>query len=133
MTRIDCIPTDHIPRHKRLVAAYREMLRVRHLYPRKSKPSVPTYRTGEGHVLFFADKGAWLLKRHAELRERMRQYDFEVNFELDLSHWPPEAMGDWEPSIGDKLVSIARIINRVMNGDRDKRVDKYRKQLSKQV
>lgn len=114
MTRIDCIPADQIPRHKRLVAAYREMLRVRHLHPRKNRPNVSAYRMGKGHVLFFADKGAWLLKRHAELRDRMQRYGFEVNFELDLSHWPKEAMGDWEPDIDAKLANVARIINRLV-------------------
>lgn len=111
MTRIDCIPPHYIPtQHVR--SGYREMLRVRHMHPRQAMPSIPTYRMGQGHALFFADKGRWLLRRHAELRQEMVRRGHSVNYELDLSHWPPEAMGDWEPDVDAKLCCVARVINR---------------------
>jgi hypothetical protein len=38
------------------------------------------------------------------------------NFELDLSDWPKWAMGEWIPGIDAQLANVARIINRLMNG-----------------
>lgn len=83
------------------------MLRLRHIYPRQTKPIiVDDYVLGKGHVLFFSDKGEWLLKRHKQLREEMRNRGFTVNFELDLSSWPVEAMNDW--IVSDNAIRINR-------------------------
>jgi hypothetical protein len=69
---------------------------------------------GKGHVLFFADKGAWLIRRHAALVAEMRRRGYAVNYpRLDLSHWPDEAMGDWEPDAAALAVSRGRIEERL--------------------
>ena len=114
MTRINCIPASKLSR-QHLTAEYREMLRLRHAYPRKSTPCVPgSYRLGRGHVTFFYNKGGWLLHRHAQLRNEMKRRGYTVNYELDLSSWPQSAMGDWMPDVDAKLRSVARITNRMV-------------------
>lgn len=113
MTRINCIePSRLTDRH--LLAEYREMLRLRHAKPRQT--NVSSYRPGKGHVLFFYDKGGYLLQRHEQLRNEMQRRGMNPQFELDLSAWPQWAMGEWTPSIDAQLANVARIINRLMNG-----------------
>lgn len=112
MTRINCIPVEKLT-SQHLLAEYREMLRMRHVWPRKSKPNIPTYRMGKGHVLFFADKGQWLVKRHRELRAEMRRRGMQPNITLDLATWPEESMNDWTPPPSAKLENVGRLIVRL--------------------
>lgn len=116
MTRIDCIQASLLP-DKHIRSGYRELLRVRHLHPsNRDLAKLPeNYKMGTGHVLFFANKGKWLLRRHEELRQEMIKRGNKADFKLDLSHWPEEAMGDWEPDVDAKLVCVARVINRASN------------------
>jgi hypothetical protein len=115
MTRINCIDIESIPLKMRH-AEYREMLRLRKAYPRKSSPNIPpSYRMGKGHVTFFYDKGLYLLKRHAALRKSLKKAGYTVNFKLDLSSWPKEAMNDWTPDTDAKIINISRIINNKVN------------------
>jgi len=113
MTRINCIEPSRLT-SKHLLAEYREMLRLRHARPRQT--GVSSYRLGKGHVLFFYDKGSYLLQRHGQLRDEMKRRGMSPNFELDLSSWPQWAMGDWIPGIDAQLQNVARIINRLANG-----------------
>ncbi len=113
MTRINCIPVQKLSR-QHLVAEYREMLRLRNLYPRKVANPTPSYRMGRGHVLFFLDKGAWLQRRHEQLRDEMARRGYTSNYKLDLSHWPDDAMLDWFPDIDARLANVARLINRMV-------------------
>jgi deoxyribonuclease (pyrimidine dimer) len=54
---------------------------------------------GTGHVTFFYDKGIWLMQRHQSLIAEMQRRDYQTNVPpLDLSHWPDEALNDWEPT-----------------------------------
>ena len=112
MTRINLIPVNKLT-DKHLVAEYREMLRLRHLHPRKTMPDIPSYRLGKGHVLFFADKGLWLLKRHKQLCQEMRKREFTTNYSLDLSSWPNEAMNGWQPTEYEIGLSLERIKERL--------------------
>ena len=113
MTRINCIDPERLTA-KHLLAEYREMLRLRHAKPRQT--NVTRYVLGSGHVLFFYDKGGYLMTRHKQLRDEMKQRGFTVNFELDLGTWPQWAMNDWKPDVDAQLANVARIINRLMNG-----------------
>lgn len=115
MTRINLIAPNELTQ-KHLLAEYREMLRLRHIYPRKTKPIIsPHYILGKGHVLFFADKGLWLLKRHKQLRDEMIKRGYTVNYELDLSSWPKSAMNDWNPNEDEIDINRQRIIERLSN------------------
>lgn len=116
MTRINCIEPQRLT-SKHLVAEYREMLRLRHVYPRKSTPAIPgSYRLGKGHLTFFCDKGAYLVARHAAICTEMRARGFATNYTLDLSSWPDSAMGEWVPTVDDKLMNMARILRRLGGG-----------------
>ena len=117
MTRINCIAVSHLP-DEMLVAEYREMLRVRHAYPRASRPIIPdSYRMGPGHETFFYDKGLYLVQRHESLVAEMNRRDYQANFDLDLGHWPPESMGGWQPDVLAQAVCLQRIHMRLM-GDK---------------
>ena len=84
MTRINLIPVQLLKR-EHLVAEYREMLRVRNVYPRKSLPKIPEqYKLGKGHVTFFYDKGAFLVERHSQLVAEMKKRGYQVNYSLVL-------------------------------------------------
>ena len=113
MTRINLIPVTELTQ-KHLLAEYREMLRLRHIYPRQLKPTISKqYKLGKGHVLFFADKGLWLLNRHRQLREEMHNRGYVVNYELDLSSWPQSAMNDWYPNEDEIQINRERILERL--------------------
>ena len=115
MTRINCIDIEELTR-EHCFAEYREMTRLRHLWPRKKFPGVTTYCMGSGHVLFFADKGLWLEKRHQALYDRLTNH-FGYRIKnipiLNLDHWPPEMMNDWVPSEDDMRISRGRIDERL--------------------
>ena len=112
MTRINCIDPHRLT-NRHLLAEYREMLRLRHLHPRARMPHAPCYRLGQGHVLFFADKGDWLLTRHEQIRHEMAARGYRAQYHLDLSSWPATAMNGWQPDVDDKLLNVGRIINRL--------------------
>jgi len=117
MTRINCIPPNELIR-QHLVAEYRELPRVRHAWPRKTEPNIPSfYCLGKGHVTFFYNKGSWLERRHRELIDEMKRRGYKVNMKpLDLSHWPKHAMKDWEPGEYDKKINRKRINQRIKGG-----------------
>lgn len=110
MTRINCIDPSFLTKDM-LISEYREMLRLRHAKPRQT--GVDSYRLGKGHVLFFYDKGSYLLNRHKQLRDEMQQRGIATNYKLDLSSWPDWAMSNWTPNVDDQLANVARIINRL--------------------
>ena len=112
MTRINLIEPKELSQ-QHLIAEYREMLRLRRLHPRKTMPFIPKYKMGKGHLLFFADKGLWLIKRHNLLCQEMLRRKYTVNFSLDLSHWPKLAMNDWQPTVEEIATSKERIQERL--------------------
>lgn len=113
MTRINCVPVQELSK-EHLLAEYRELPRVRHAYPRKTPPNIPsTYRMGKGHVTFFFDKGIWLEKRHSNLVDEMRRRGYKTNIpRLRLSHWKDECMNNWTPDENDLLINRRRIKER---------------------
>lgn len=119
MTRINLVdPSELSDQH--LLAEYRELPRVRHAYPRKKNPVIPTrYVLGKGHVTFFYNKGTWLEYRHQSLILEMHFRGFTVNLPaLKLSHWPKEAMQWWEASPKEIEINRRRIQDRVANSKR---------------
>ena len=114
MTRINCIPVSELV-NKHLLAEYREMPRLRHAYPRKSAPNIPSsYRMGRGHVTFFYNKGAYLIRRYNDLVAEMQQRGYTVNYPaIDLAHWPQSAMNDWKPTTEALAINRQRIAERL--------------------
>lgn len=113
MTRINCVPAKELTQ-AHLIAEYRELPRIRHAWPRKTKPVIPkNYLMGKGHVTFFYDKGIWLENRHAELIAEMLNRGYNANLPpLNLSHWPESAMNDWEATSEAIAVNKKRIAER---------------------
>ena len=66
-----------------------------------------------GHCIFFYDKGGYLVTRHKQLVNEMHRRGYSTNFELSLD-WPHEFMLEWEPTVDDKLLNMARILRRLI-------------------
>ena len=109
MTRINLVYPSALTR-QHLIAEYRELPRIKNLHPRISYNIPNSYRMGSGHVLFFMDKGLWLIDRYDQLVCEMQNRGYHVSYpELDLSHWPESMMNDWEPSKEEIEISQVRI------------------------
>lgn len=143
MTRINTIDPRFLS-DKHLGAEYRELPRVLNdakkrielaCYLGNWKPSEvkekaarlalggpPTYRLGQGHVLFFRDKLGWLYRRHLQLIAEMQfraalrgsepfvpGIDLGATF-LYLRTYAPSWCGDWMPAPSEHLLLIERLI-----------------------
>lgn len=121
MTRINLIPpADLHDRH--LVAEYRELPRIfalirGHEARDDDRPLPLTYRMGTGHVMFFYDKGPWLVARQEALIAEMRRRGMEPNFtETDRLMDGIDAsrhQADWDPSPAEIAINQARITERL--------------------
>jgi len=122
VSRINCIPPRQLsPRH--LVAEYRELPRVFGLMRRKQgqglRPAdlaIPAaYRLGAGHILFFMDKGGWLLRRQAALVREMLRRGYHPAFTdpAALARGLDRAwLGDWRPTPRARLLNRQRLAAR---------------------
>lgn len=110
MTRVNCVPVKELC-NAHLIAEYHEMLRFRH--PKTNIKIPDSYRMGKGHVLFFYNKGIYLLNRHEEIKNEMRHRGIASNLSLDLSLWKDWQMQDWKPSEKDMKISRERIRERI--------------------
>jgi deoxyribonuclease (pyrimidine dimer) len=98
-----------------LVAEYDEILMLLgyvRKYPKLGK--IPEkYCLGKGHMLFFKNKLQYLKMRHELLKKEMRNRGFATNVTIDLSEFPKPLINDWKPSLEDKKIIKARIIDRL--------------------
>ena len=76
MTRINCVPVRELS-DKHLLAEYREITRVSKLS--RTLADYGQYTMGAGHVKFFYDKGAYLLRRTDNLYWECRRRGFQVS------------------------------------------------------
>lgn len=96
MTRINVVPPSELT-DKHLLAEYRELPRVFGLaakwYQRgRTMPLPHEYTLGQGHVMFFYNKLAFLMERHAALVAEMRQRGFTVQFPFPKTDGVPEEL-----------------------------------------
>jgi len=122
VSRINCIPPRELSaRH--LVAEYRELPRVFGLMRRKQdqglRPAeldIPAaYCLGAGHILFFMDKGGWLLRRQATLVREMLRRGYRPAFTdpISLARGLHRAwLGDWRPTAAARRLNRERIAAR---------------------
>lgn len=108
-------------------AALRRSLRTQSVERIRSK--IPAqYTLNKGHVLFFYDKGQYLMERYDrliwalrrrgyEVRPETREVSFDVFEENDLHGW-------WMPTLRDHRVNIDRICQRVIQKPYWYRVDR---------
>lgn len=98
---------------------------VKERVARLANDAPPSYRLGQGHVLFFRDKLAWLYRRHLQLKAEMQfrtslrgegrvQYaiDLVPTFQFLMEH-APGWCGDWAPTSEDHIILIKRLIERM--------------------
>ena len=74
-----------------------------------------TFRLGEGHVMFFYDKGKYLYKRYDEIRKELKKRDFKIDDHrhFKTSQFPVEYFNDWVPSKKDQEIIRKRIEERI--------------------
>jgi len=117
MTRINLIPPSELSR-QHLVAEYRELPRVYGLVRAaiaRGEPPTPLsrYRMGQGHVRFFYTRLGWVARRQQALIDEMLARGYRPQHTaVDISEFPPEWCGDWEPSPEAIEISRARIKER---------------------
>jgi len=123
VTRINCVPPGDLSR-EHLIAEYRELPRVfgltRGMIARgvahPTQASIPpTYRMGTGHMTFFCDKLAFLVRRQSALIAEMQRRGYAPSFtdpEALLEGIPEIWHGDWEPDPEALRISRARIAER---------------------
>jgi hypothetical protein len=127
MTRINIgIPPKKLT-DSHLLAEHREIIRVCTLYKDRLDKGklrdLPTqFVLGEGHVMYFLDKGYYTYKRYNELYEECLRRKFEVlNYHRNwsvylLSHW-----NDLTPGENDVRIITERIIERLSNSTQQPR------------
>lgn len=116
MTRINLIPVQELT-NKHLIAEKHEITRVFALAKNSKSPKIPnTYRMGTGHVTFFYDKLAFVVKRYEGLCDEIRKRGFVCNQipskEL-LVDMPTKFINDYSPTNIDIEISRNRILERL--------------------
>lgn len=119
MSRINCVPPRELS-GPHLVAEYRELPRIFGLMRRKQalglRPpelGLPRrYCFGTGHLSFFLDKGAWLLRRQQALIAEMQRRGYHPKFTQPATlaaGLDPAWLGDWRPTAAARRLSRARL------------------------
>lgn len=126
MTRVNLVPPAEL-HDQHLFAEYRELKMVPKSLARsisaRGVPGVlrmipPAYVLGTGHVSFFYDKGLYLAKRYALLREELdrRAYAYNADSALDpdgVFQRYPQLNNDWTPTAEALALVRDRIQSRV--------------------
>lgn len=120
MTRINLVPPEELC-NQHLLAEYRELTRI----PtgvltgrlRPAYPDITEFVLGPGHVKFFADKQAFLLKRYGALCQEMRHRHFQCN-PLPFIDWTDKlaelgCWNDYAPTLHAIALSRERIAVRM--------------------
>tara|TARA_Y100000361_G_scaffold122835_1_gene115259 strand:- start:223 stop:633 length:411 start_codon:yes stop_codon:yes gene_type:complete len=121
LTRINIIPVEELT-DQHLMAEYREIFMIGSALQRslnsktwKPKKIPPSFRLGEGHVMFFYDKGKYLYKRYDEIRKELKKRNFKIDDHrhFKTSQFPVEYFNDWVPSKADQEIVRKRIEERI--------------------
>jgi len=121
MTRINIVPPKELS-DQHLVAEYREIFMVGPALQRSLKSSrfnvqrIPkTYTLGQGHVMFFYDKGCYLQKRYCSLRDQMISRGMKPNPSrvFDINKFPQPFRRDWVPSANELQIARERINSKI--------------------
>ena len=121
MTRINAgVPVEELC-DQHLRAEWRELPRIRHDAKRnvdKKHRIPPTFRLNKGHMLFFADKGLYLARRHVRIMKEMQRRGFapDVGLVLTPFHFPATMRNDWEETAESGALIRERIALRISEG-----------------
>ena len=117
MTRINVgIPPEELT-DQHLMAEHREIKRIPNVvakgkYSMEGQPKV--FKLGTGHVKFFYDKLAYLLKRYQGLYKECLKRGFNVqDYSGAWDQVPPELMNDYTPTPNDVKIIRERINERL--------------------
>lgn len=121
MTRINCVPVEELS-GPHLVAEYRELPRV---FALAAKAAVrgrlvqpQTYTLGQGHLLFFYTRLAYLTRRHGDLVQEMKRRGYRPAFEgvqrRDFPDIPDRFWQDWTPTEDALRLNRERIAARML-------------------
>ena len=116
MTRINLVPPSELC-DKHLLAEYRELPRVFKL-ARADADIPPAYVLGTGHVTFFYDKLAYLVRRQMALVAECKRRGFNIAFDADDlvgANKNAKLYGDYEPTQQALALNRARIAERMAN------------------
>lgn len=122
MSRINCVPPRELS-GAHLVAEYRELPRVFGMMRRKQAQgmsprvlAIPRgYCLGSGHITFFLDKGAWLLRRQQTLIHEMQRRGYHPAFTDPAplaAGLDPAWLGDWRPTAAARRLNRTRLAQR---------------------
>ena len=116
MTRINLIPVQELI-NKHLIAEKHEITRVFALAKKSKSPEIPNnYRMGTGHVTFFYDKLAFVVKRYEDLCNEIRKRGFvcnQISSKELLLGMPTNLINDYSPTNIDIEISRNRISERL--------------------
>lgn len=127
MTRINVVPVSELT-NKHLMAEYHEITRIFRLvreaqnrginkYNLDQRCPIPMeYTLGKGHVLFFYNKLAYILKRYSELQQELFSRNYNIN-PIDpnslTSGLRAEWFNDYSPTESAIEINRARINERL--------------------
>lgn len=116
MTRINLVPAHELC-DQHLLAEHRELTRIpnsvaKGKYNLAGQPS--DYKLGTGHVRFFFNKMAFLLRRYDELHAECRARGFRVQY-IWPNHLPEDAAlwQDYQPTMAALAANRQRIAERM--------------------
>ena len=121
MTRINIIPVEELT-DQHLIAEYREIFMIgsalqKSLNSKNWDPKrIPKkFKLGEGHVMFFYDKGKYLYKRYTSIVEELtkRNFNLDKDRQFKVTQFPTEYYNDWEPTKKDQEIIRKRIEERI--------------------
>ena len=125
MTRINLVPVDELA-DQHLFAEFREIkmvsMALRRSLAARNVDSVlaripPAFTLGTGHVMFFYDKGDYLVERYSQIRceLKMRGVKFNPLSPLDLYRvqWDYPWCGEYEPTPEALALVRARIAAKI--------------------
>lgn len=118
MTRINTIDPRFLT-DEHCFAEWRELPRCFH-YVNGQPSTVPTYRMGAGHVLFFRDKTGWLARRHAILTQELEIRGYNLSISEPLRP-VPGADVEWEPESDAHETNLERLQARLITSKRRQR------------
>ena len=133
MSRINLVPPKNLI-DVHLLAEHREIKRICFLYNRKllsnNFDDIPdSYRFGQGHMVFFINKGAFTFCRYNNLYTECRMRGFNVqNYSSNWYIYKDEHFKAWKPSIADIMLSQGRILMRLPRST--KMLKYYRKTIT---
>ena len=104
---------------KMLLAEHREIKRIPNAVASNKvvMSGIPTsFTLGKGHVKFFYNKLGYLKKRYVEVYNECIKRGFNVTSYLDAwDNIPLELMGDYKPTILDRVLITRRINSKLKN------------------